>query len=76
MVKSSEQTAEVVGVSPRKVEQALTVLDHVELEVKQQVLEGVDATPLLAARFLDVIPSVDVVQGAIWTRLWTHIVHG
>ncbi|MBI5570280.1 MAG: hypothetical protein HY914_10080 [Desulfomonile tiedjei] len=38
--KSAEQTAETLGISPRKVEQTRTVLDHAPEETKQEVLAG------------------------------------
>jgi ParB-like chromosome segregation protein Spo0J len=38
--KSAEATAEILGVSPRKVEQVRTVLDHADEETKVAVLSG------------------------------------
>lgn len=38
--KTSSETAKLLGISPRKVEQARTVLDHADEETKQAVLTG------------------------------------
>ena len=38
--RTSEQTAQTIGISPRKVEQTRTILDHAPEEIKQAVQSG------------------------------------
>lgn len=43
--KSAQDTAQLVGISPRKVERARTVLEHAEEEVKEAVKAGEMSLP-------------------------------
>jgi hypothetical protein len=38
--KSATEMADVIGISPRKVERTRTVLDYADEDTKQEVLEG------------------------------------